>query len=623
MLYSIRNFGGTLPRIEPRLLQESNSQVATNLRLRSGGLRPFRSPSTVEKLPIPSAEYQTLYQYDVDSDTSVFIYSENDLDFAKGPVADDEFNRVYVTGLDTFRVFDSTTFDGSSSIIDSTNSYKVAIPAGAAATLTETSTGSGDAVTRAYLYTYSRKWDDGKFDEGQPSSPATHNGETYIDTNIGSTITISDIADAPSASDNGVNRISIYRTAVATSAVEYELVIDFDIAEAKAGNVTDVTWDGSTFSYEDTKNDEDLGALLKSLTWAAPQEGLRGLISLNNGCFAAFKGNTVYFSEPYQVHAWPIAYTVTVDNVVKGLGSFGNMLVVLTEDNPVLINAQNPSVLVPQPMKSRLPCLSKKSIVNFNNSVYYASSDGLVNVSSNGAQTITTELMTTGDWQRFAPDTFIASIQEGRYIAFYRNANTNSDGLFILDLVEAMGGISTSDIGAFAMHVDTETNDLYYITKDSNGSWSIKEWDALEESLMNFRWRSKVFVSEDSFQNLAGARVRAEFLSAEVIARYNEALAELAKSQIEESDASVGKYMYNTFTFAGDANIAAYSLYSFTPSLMFKFICDGKVVLTKEIMDSSPFRLPSGLVADSYEIELSGNVPVHQVDIATSIRELR
>ena len=79
MLYTIKTFGGMLPRIEPRLLRDENAQVATGTKLRSGALVPFRAPSIVGELPTPTSAYSTLYQHEHTS-TDIFLAFEEDVD---------------------------------------------------------------------------------------------------------------------------------------------------------------------------------------------------------------------------------------------------------------------------------------------------------------------------------------------------------------------------------------------------------------------------------------------------------------------------------------------------------------------------------------------------------------
>lgn len=624
MKYSISTFGGMLPRIEPRLLKEVNAQQATSTKLRSGALVPFHGSSIVKKISAPVSTYTTLYQYAHTSE-DIFLYFEEDVDIVKGPIANDAYNRSYITGLDKPRVFDTTTVSNTDTLLDSSNTFELAIPYGNGGNLTTDGAGSGDLISTAYVYTYLRTWADGKFDEGQPSDPATNgSGDVYIDKKIGDTITISGIEDCPNQALNGVTDIAIYRVATGTTDATYQLVTEFNIADAKLGSVGNVTWypGTETFSYADSLDDEDLGDGLVSTTWDAPDDGLSGLISLKNGCLVAFKDNVIHISEPYQLHAWPTDYQVVVDYDIVGLGAFGNTIVVLTERYPILINAQDPTVTITQPTHSTAPCSSKRGIVNYENTVYYPTVDGLIAISSAGLNNVTQAYMTKEEWQEYFPSSFEAAIQDGRYFAFYSDADTNTSGFLIVDLEEATAAVSTDTFSAASFYVDKNTDTLYFIQNNPTAGWLISQWEGLDSNRVLI-WKSKVFLSDRGPMNLSAARVRAEFLSDEELAVLNEQLAAAAEAQKEGLKGEINALPFNSVTFNGDIYQSFSSLYALQPQILVKFYVDGELIHTATINTDKPFRLPVGITGTRFEVQVESNMPVYQIEMATSMRELQ
>lgn len=623
MLFTIKSFGGMAPRIDPRLLPDENAQVAVGTKLRSGALVPFMSPSVIKGIPDPQDTYRTLYQYEHTA-SDIFLTFENDVDIVKGPVANDQYNRTYITGLDVPRAFDTTLLADTDTTVTSSNSYTLAVPTGSAATLSKSGTGTGELVSRAYVYTYIREWSDSKIDEGMPTTAALNGSDEFIDVQVGETVTIADIEDAPNQAQNGVDRIAIYRTAVGTSGAEYQLVLDFNITDAKAGSVSGVTWSAgsSTFSYDDTKLDEALGEVLQSTTWEAPSDNLKGLVSLRNGSLVAFEDNVLHFSEPYQMHAWPVEYRVTMDYNIIGLGAFGNTVVVMTDQFPFLANAQDPSVVIPQPTQSSAPCLSKRGIVNYENTVYYPSSDGLMALSSSGIKNVSQGLFTHDEWFQYHPATFESAIQDGRYFAFYEDDETGSTGFLIVDLEEALAAASTEVFGASAFYVNKKTDTLYFIQQDSRAGWLINEWEGLMSN-RTLIWKTKKFTTSEGPANLAGCRIRARYLTQAELDALNAELEKLAEQQSGDLDGAVNEVEYNLSTFNGDILEAIRANYRFAPKVVARFYVDDILIHTQDVLSGAPFRLPAGIVGTWFEIEVESNLPIYQIDMATSMRELR
>ena len=626
MKYTFSQFGGMLPRISPRLLPDQNAQFAQGTKLRSGALRPFNAPAQIAVYDEPASEYQTLYKYESGSD-DLFLVFENDVDIARGPIANDQYNRSYMTGLDVPRVFDSSLVSDPATTVDSSNSYTIKIPVGSAASLAVSGTGTGEIVSRAYVYTYIREWPDTKFDEGAPSLPAQDgSGNNYIDVQIGETVTISDIEDAPNQSDNAVSKIAIYRAVTGSTDVQYQLVHEFgidDVKNAPGGTLDGVTWvpGSQTFTYDDTKTDSELGDVLVSTTWVAPSDNLRGLISLRNGSLVAFEDNVVHFSEPYQPHAWPTEYQVTLDYDIIGLGAFGNTVVVMTEQYPFLLNAQDPSLVIPQPTQSTAPCLSKRGIVNYENTVYYPSADGLMAVSSGGIRNVTQSLFTHDEWLIYAPSTFESAIQDGRYFSYYTNEETNDSGFLIIDIEEGLGGVSTEAFGASAFYVDKRLDTLYFVSEDLGG-WKLWEWEGLPSTRV-MTWRSKILVSSIGPTNMVGCRVRADFLSEADIANLNQALEDIATQNPDDFDGAINEVTYNYFTFNGDVFDQVRNDYDIVPTLNIRYFVDGAEIHSQSVESNEPFKLPAGITGTEFEVEVTSNLTVHQVDIATSMTELR
>ena len=96
--FKLQTFSGQAPKVYPRLLPEDMAQVAVNCRFDSGRLEPWRSNLNATINPVGSysisSATQTLFKY---SD-SIWIGSDADVDLVRSPIAEDPYERIYLTG---------------------------------------------------------------------------------------------------------------------------------------------------------------------------------------------------------------------------------------------------------------------------------------------------------------------------------------------------------------------------------------------------------------------------------------------------------------------------------------------------------------------------------------------
>ena len=255
----------------------------------------------------------------------------------------------------------------------------------------------------------------------------------------------------------------------------------------------------SQVSYTDSVLAEDLGEELPSLTWLPPPATLAGLTNLPNGIMAGFTGRDVYFCEPYRPHAWPVQYMQSLDFPVVGLGRMDTTLAVLTTGTPYFIQGSSPDAMVVVKSDLEQACASKRSIVSTNNSVIYASPDGLVLLSSGGSRVLTEQLFTRAQWQSLNPPSIHAYQHDMKYVAFY-DAGATSGG-FIFDLTS--GQFIYHNIYATAGYNDLRADKLYTAFSDR----TVKIW--LAGSALNYTWKSKKFTMPQ-IMGFSCAQVEAE-----------------------------------------------------------------------------------------------------------------
>lgn len=325
-----------------------------------------------------------------------------------------------ISAADAFQFANST---GNSGVV-SLNTYTNGPPA----TINNLSTNYGelqmwaDLTTssvleaRAYVYTYITE-----YGEESPPSPATtvtgwSNGTWTID------------LFQPPPDQLGVTRnikkLRLYRTVTATGgSTTYFQVTGTD------GTDLDVT----TAQYVDVITDDIVVAnnQLQSQLWTPPPEGLLGMVVMPNGVLAGWKGNEIWFCEPYRPHAWPPTYVQTTEYPIVGLGVSGNACVAATTGAPYVTQGVTPSSMTATKVQTSEPCHSRKSIIGNSDGVYYCSPNGLIMVSQYGTVTNTTETWVTREkWQALTPQANLAAVfMNGMYVTWERAPNGNEGAL--------------------------------------------------------------------------------------------------------------------------------------------------------------------------------------------------
>lgn len=92
----VKAFSGLKPIVKPRLLGDTESQVARNVRLISGSLEPMRSSTLLKSTTL--AAPKTIYRYgSSDVETNYWLEFANDTDVMRSPIPNDQYDRLYWT----------------------------------------------------------------------------------------------------------------------------------------------------------------------------------------------------------------------------------------------------------------------------------------------------------------------------------------------------------------------------------------------------------------------------------------------------------------------------------------------------------------------------------------------
>lgn len=533
----IRQFRGARPRVSLKLLESDQARLALNCRLTAGNMRPLRAPELSQVLP-HAGSLQSIYLF---ARQFWFAWTQ-DVDVVRGPIPTDTTERTYFTGTDFPRATNAAIATAGGGTSYPNNSYKLGIPPPTnAAQVVIDPLFAGDIEPDAeefhvWVYTYVSGWGE----EGPPSPPSvTLKRDRDTDGNL-LPVDISAMDTAPTGAFNIALR-RIYRLNTGETSEEFQLVAEIPVA---------------TTTYKDEVENIDLQNLLVSTDWDGPPATMKGLIGLPNGGMAGFDGLDILFCEPFQPHAWPRRYMLTVDALVVGLGSFGTNVVICTEGKPYLATGVDPASMALSEVEIEQACVSKRSIGRMGlEGVVYASPDGLVLIGPGSASVVTSEYFTREEWQALKPESIVAFSHDQAYVAFY---NTGAvAGCFIIDAkVDGIVHVEASAVGGY---VDELTDTLYLLIDGD-----VHEWDA--GATMEAAWHSKTFSGRPVNPSMAQV---------------------IAESYPGGQNAPVELRVYG----------------------------DGVLRHTQAVTSRNPFRLPSGYLSSDWELDVSSSVPVDEIAI--------
>lgn len=629
MKLTFQQFSGIAPRIAPRLLPATLAQEALDVKLWSGELRPHYADEILRHIP---NNVQTIYRYKWKNKKYNWLMWPYETCIAKGPVYDDENNRIYFMNQGGFFVTDSSLLKDRDYMngLDEYDTlyYTAGIPRAGYNIMSVSGSGSGDIEARSYIVCYVRQWPDGTIDVGKSSEPYATSWDAAarrtIDVRPGQTVKISvgNISDTDIAK-TGVNKVYIYRSEVTSSGQAlYSYVDQFDINPPHVTNNPNATWNtGGWYEYLDKKANTQLGEACPSIYWDPPVAGLKGLVSLQNGLFAAYKDSTVYVSDWNAPHAWPYEHTVTIDYPIVGLGSFGNTIVVCTEAAPVLIVVQDPTNPTTKAIQENCPCVSADSIVNTRNGVIFASQTGLVLINSTSPTFITEKLLTQDEWLPLHPESLKGAFLNNTYYGFFTNPTDTAAG-FIFDLdsytystvynsIVSSGMVYTTQ-HAKVVYNDIEQSQLYVCYPLENGTqYSLCSFASDSRINKSFRWRSKVNVSPQGLFNLSVARIMMTSPSSQ---KENEPVWEGKLTGSSLAACVMDGEPINGWCKTNELELA--------DATVFNYYVDGELKYSREVKDSKPFRLPSGFRGETIEVEVKSNACIHSITLASSMGEL-
>ena len=353
-----KTFSGEYPRTPAHLLPDTAAAQAVDCDFTRGTLTGVRERRVVAGFAAPTG-VKSLFVYEGVA-ASMYAWTR-DVDAVRSPVATDAYCRFYWTDGAGFWV-SRGDIGGAGQEPAAGNKYKVGCPTpsvaltgvlGTAPTLAAGETAVSEF--RAYSYSYVNQYGE----ESGLAPPFT------VDVIEGQPITLTYANLSDSAGYCPVSFIRIYRTATGSSGTDYAFV-------------DEIPRNLATPTYTDTVAGDALGAPSQSAAYEAPPQDLKGLCVMNNGILAAFRGNELYFMEPYLPYAYIPSTIKPLPHTIVGICPTEDGLYVTTRAHPYLITGVSPDTMTDRRVTAIQAGVSKGSICNVGSSVVYASNDGLV-----------------------------------------------------------------------------------------------------------------------------------------------------------------------------------------------------------------------------------------------------
>ena len=671
-------FGGIVPKLGVRLLQDGFAQAATNIKLQSGEIRPINGLGTAYVPASPkSAAPQSIFRARNGTSSAVWLTWDDDADCVRVPLATDVESRFCWTGdgVPKLAKYTGAIAGGGSNYPVVAGTFALGIPTPVTApTVVPSATGTGSSVTRFYRYTFVSQ-------DGEESSPSPVSAiatgkldDTWaistIDTvplntgTVSSTTRAGDNITAVTSARNwlrvgdevtvaGVTTMTEANgtftvTAVATNGLSFTYAVTAAATGTPGGAGTwtrPVPWNttsmvkrlyrttGSTGSwqlvndtgiaaatttYNDTLTDANIaGDEMISDGWVPPPVGLTCLAVHPSGALVGLVGNLLCFSEPYQPHAWPEAYQLASGYNGVGLALFGTTVVMATAGMPFVATGVEPASMSGEDVQGMYPCLSKRSVLSIGTAVLYASKHGAVMVGAQGISMFTEPFFTRDEWDGLNPDSMVFEAANGRvYVGYEPDSGVRKVLVFDGQMLTDLA------IDCQELYADPATGDLY--VADATG---IRLFDDPTEVVLTGNWKSKEYVFPAPV-NLGAAKI--DYVVAVSASQQAAQLAAIAAATATNTaillagnaNGSLNSSQINEKVLHGSDLVDVPSAPA-TNTITFNLYTGDTLKVSRVVDSTRAFRLPAGYKADAYSIEIISQCEIKEIRVAETTDALR
>lgn len=473
MKAKIDNFHGIQPRIHPALLGAGMAVRAHNCRLKNGKLVPLRMPSVVDGARVyregglvSIADAVSLHPWkwiSAASGVGVNFFAFKGVAWmTEGNVADDKFDRVFVTGAtgvpftgaDGVMVEDTPAVflheRGGNSVVRRTLvKDALAVSGDDGAERTESGAGPDEARTIYYAAFFVSWFDEYGYESGLSGA------SNIVAFNDNDTVTLH-VRGVP-ANAAGVR---VYMTRSGTDETGSGIQHIYDKTTDLAPGNMDVAFKA---------NLADAGEAEPGIE-PVPKD-LQCLQYVPGGFYAGFSKSqpkTVMFSDLGAPTSWPVAYRYDVKDNIVALAATVNTVYALTDGWPWVLSGTAPDTMTAAKLAGPAACVSPRGVCVYRNGVYFVSHEGLMAIVSDAdagtvCANVTEKAFTKDQWLALNPSSCVMLQHDGALHLFFRKPDgTLADGL-VIDLQESADAITTHDESARCACVDVTTDTMYYV----------------------------------------------------------------------------------------------------------------------------------------------------------------
>lgn len=453
MKLSIAKFAGELPVVAKHLLPENYATKTMNARMEGGSLVPIKDLQSTSFAVANGVNSWAIYPFDK---TKVLTRTD-EANFVRGPLASDEWDRVYIAGS--------------------------ALPPQVAYTSAGALSIANLGINKPATPTVPASWDN-----AEPPSPNYQIVRcAYFVTNI----TLRGEESEPSDTTQVISRWDGATIPVTLGASNDSRATHRRLYRSEGGGVYNMVgqYPVGTNVVNDNVHSASLGAPCNSESFNHPPSNLQGLTMVGNGFLVGFFGNTVCFCEPYYPHAWPIEYQYAFHDDVIAVSVVAGAVVVTTKGNPWLIMGSHPSAMNQTKLDFVASNLSRSGLVDMGNYALYPTSEGLMMASTSDMKVISSGVYSRDQWLALDPASFKAFRYRGQYLCF---GNT---GAFVFNMEHGVFPLEISDVPTdkvLSGHYQADEDCLYLLLSHANGSRSVVKFDSGNNKILS--WTSRDFI---------------------------------------------------------------------------------------------------------------------------------